>query len=85
MKSPMVQNNDYIADKDAYSDMQVLQSGGGWYVGTLYTNTEDSSFKYQEPGSRDTDYFATKEDAEKFLLRLESGDKEAIAMLRIRP
>ncbi len=60
MKSPMVTQADYIADKGRYSDLQVLQSAAGYYIGTVYENPEG----FTEPGSRDSDYFKTKEQAE---------------------
>lgn len=58
------------ANKAGYSDLRVLQSGGGWYVGTVYTDADG----FQEPGSRDTDYFPTREEAEIYLKRLEAGE-----------
>lgn len=45
------------------SNFMVLKSGGGYYVGTLYNNDEG----WQEPNSRETDYFDTKEEAERAL------------------
>lgn len=36
MKSPLITNMPYIKDKHLYSDMQVLKSGAGYYIGTLY-------------------------------------------------
>lgn len=62
MKSPMIVNAGYITEgeKGNYTELQVLQSGAGFYVGTLYNNPEG----YQEPGSRDSDYFRTREEAE---------------------
>lgn len=63
MKSPMVESLDYITDKNRYTDLMVLQSGAGYYIGTLYNNPDG----YQEPGSRDSDYFATQEEAEQAL------------------
>ena len=51
-----------------YSDLMVLRSGAGWYVGTLHTDPEEG---FTEPGSRDTTYFATVEIAEKVLAIME--------------
>lgn len=48
------------AERARYSDLQVLKSAAGWYVGTIYTTDEG----WQEPGSRDSDYYATKEEAD---------------------
>lgn len=69
MKSPMVTNAMYIkeAEKSGYSDMQVLSSAAGYYIGTLYTNIEEDGTRWEEPGSRDSDYFKTREDAERYL------------------
>jgi hypothetical protein len=54
-------NASYITDKERYSDMMVLQSGAGYYIGTLYSNPEG----YVEPGGRDSvEYYPTKELAE---------------------
>jgi hypothetical protein len=64
MKSPMIQNANYIENKSGYSDLQVLSSAAGYYVGTIYTDPEDG---FREPGSRDSDYFRTYEQAEKYL------------------
>lgn len=59
----MVERLDYIRDKRRYSDLMVLRSGAGWYIGTIYTNPpKDGGF--QEPGSRDSIYFATEAEAE---------------------
>ena len=66
MKSPMVQNAPYIpkSEKCCYSDLQVMKSAAGYYVGTIYTDPKDG---FKEPGSRDSDYFATQEEAEQEL------------------
>lgn len=64
MKSPMVQNQAYILNKSGYSDLQVLLSPAGYYIGTMYNNYDDNGkFLFEEPGSRDSDYFETKEEA----------------------
>lgn len=64
MKSPQIQEATYLSDieKRKYSDLQVLQSAAGWYIGTLY-----NSGGFPEPGSRDSDYFSTKAEAEHHL------------------
>jgi hypothetical protein len=74
MKSPMVQNASYIkpAEKVSYSDLQVMQSNAGYYVGTICTG-EDG---FQEPGSRDTGYFRTRKEAEAALKEIEGGGGE---------
>ena len=52
----------FAADPHNYSDLQVLQSAAGFYVGTVYGQGE-----FTEPGSRDSDYFPTSDDAADFL------------------
>lgn len=51
---------DHPEEEARYSPLQVMQSAAGWYIGTAYNN-EDG---WQEPGSRDSDYYATKEEAD---------------------
>lgn len=65
MKSPLIENAKYISEheKKLYSELQILQSNAGWYIGTVYNNPDG----FQEPGSRDSQYFLTKEDAEEFM------------------
>lgn len=83
MKSPMVQNATYLPEKTGYSDLQVMRSGGGWYVGTTYTDPKDGLV---EPGSRDSDYFGTEAEAAKFLKMLEGvGDDAAAVLTRDHP
>jgi hypothetical protein len=62
MKSPMITETGHITNKDRYSDLQVLKSRAGYYVGTVYI--EDG---FETPGSRDSDYFATQTEAEEYL------------------
>ena len=84
MKSPMIKNAGYIkeADKGNYTELQVLHSNAGYYVGTMYNNPDG----YQEPGSRDSDYFNKKEEAQAFLDQLvEAGEEVAAATLRSHP
>jgi hypothetical protein len=47
-----------------YSDLRVLRSAAGWYIGTIYQ--QDGS-----PGSRDSCYFKTEQDADFALAMLE--------------
>jgi len=66
MKSPMVTSADYISDDDKgnYTELRVLQSAAGFYIGTLYQNRDDAGkLLYESPGSRDSDYFPTRESA----------------------
>lgn len=77
MKSVMIQSASYIdeEEKSKYSDLKVLKSGAGWYVGTTFSNSEDiPGTTFEEPGSRDSDYFATEQAATDFLKRLEAGE-----------
>lgn len=62
MKSPMINNADFIQNKDGYSALKVMKSAAGWYVGTTYTENGIT-----EPGSRDSDYFGSREEAEHYL------------------
>lgn len=77
MKSPMVQNASYIEDKGNYSELQVMRSGAGYYVGTIYTGADG----FQEPGSRDSGYFPTEKDAQLYLDMIKGG----IATTRMNP
>lgn len=77
MKSPMVTNGSYIKDKGNYTDLQVLRSGAGYYIGTLYNNPDG----FQEPGSRDSDYFETEEQAKGYLDTLEQTDDDIAAIV----
>lgn len=71
MKSPQIEFANYIDkdEKELYSDLQVLRSNAGFYIGTIYNNPEG----YQEPGSRDSGYYPTREEAQK---ALDSGNWE---------
>lgn len=61
MRSPMVASLTDKEDEARYTDLQVLQSAAGWYIGTMYNNPEG----YTEPGSRDSyDYYPTQEAAQ---------------------
>lgn len=54
-KSSLIEHATYVTDKDSYTPLQVLKSAAGYYIGTLYNNSDG----YQEPGSRDSEYFPT--------------------------
>ena len=82
MKSPMIEQADYIAAEDKppnYSEMQVCQSAAGYYVGTIYHDLETG---LHEPGSRDTGYFVSYEAALAKLRQIEAGD---LTGLRLTP
>jgi hypothetical protein len=80
MKSPMLENIG-VEDPKNYSDLQILHSPSGYYIGTIYNDPDG----FQEPGSRDSDYFKTQGEAEKFLSLLEDGCQAAINKLRMYP
>ncbi len=79
MKSPMIQQGGFIPkeERPRYTEMQVMKSNAGYYVGTYYNNPDG----YQEPGSRDSGYFATAEEAEQELKEIIAGN----AMTRMTP
>lgn len=69
----MVESAAYIADKANYTDMQVLQSPAGYYIGTMYEEKDNAgSVVGGDFGSRDSEYFATREAAEQQLKILEN-------------
>ena len=75
MKSPTVSSADYISEpeKSRYSDLKVMSSAAGYYVGTTYENFDDEGvFEFSEPGSRDSGYFRTKEEAEACLATMKA-------------
>ncbi len=55
-----------------YSHLQVLRSAAGYYIGTLWHGDG-----YTEPGSRDSEYFATEPEAQKILDYIDAtGDRD---------
>lgn len=87
MQSPMIATADYIAaeEKGRYSELQVLQSGAGWYIGTLYY---EPGSKFGEPGSRDSGYFPTQEAAEQALASLttkSAAGEDVTSLVRMNP
>lgn len=61
-------------EESKYSDLQVLQSAAGFYLGTIY-NEETALGEFSEPGSRDTNYLPSHEIATKVLETLEECNK----------
>jgi len=61
VKSAQIEKHPFLSDEEKakYSDLQVLRSQAGWYVGTLY---EDGT-----PGSRDSGYCKSWESADRLL------------------
>lgn len=78
MKSPQVKL--YCADPENYSDLKVLSSNAGYYIGTVYTSPEG----FNEPGSRDSHYFPDKASATLYLEQVESSENP-IPLLRMCP
>ena len=77
----MIEKAPYIEDKGSYSELQVMHSNAGYYIGTIYTDP-----KYgEEPGSRDSEYFKTEKDAQLFLEEIEKSNLVCIASLRDHP
>lgn len=54
-------------DQGFYGPYMVLCSAAGYYVGTQYHVVKNGVELYREPGSRESDYFRTKEAAEAYL------------------
>ena len=57
MRSPLTE---HLPDAANYSDLGVMRSNAGWYIGTYY---RDPRYGWAEPGSRDSQYYATSEEA----------------------
>lgn len=87
MKSPMVTNADYIKDKSGYTDLQVLKSAAGYFIGTLFEERDDTGkVVFVDMGSRDSDYFKTEKEAKAYLKTIESsGEGVAEMVLRNHP
>ncbi len=52
----------------AYSDVKVMRSAAGYYIGTSFTHNETSDCAgLTEPGSRESEYFGTREAAQSAL------------------
>lgn len=76
MRSPMIEEATYITaeDKLRYTDLRVLRSNAGYYIGTLYQHkNEAGDVQWEEPGSRDSDYFATEAAAQAELELIEAA------------
>lgn len=50
--------------RENFSELQVLQSAAGYFIGRLYW---DEEFSFWDMGSRESDYFPTQEAAHKAL------------------
>lgn len=60
----------YGFDSREYSDLKVMRSAAGWYVGTEVAEGEDQGM----PGSRDSYYCGSYEEAFNLLQRFEKGN-----------
>lgn len=80
MKSKLAEQCDPNPD-GRYTELLVLQSNAGYYIGTLFIGSDG----FVEPGSRDSEYFDTREEAQKYLQWLEAADKPVLPPLRERP
>ena len=56
-------------DHEYYSDLKVMKSGAGYYIGTSF----DHPAGWSEPGTRDSRYFRTEEEATEELKAMEAG------------
>ncbi|WP_262421522.1 hypothetical protein [Paraburkholderia sp. UCT31] len=74
MNSEQVKKADYVSDEDKgrYSPLKVMQSAAGYYVGTSYRNP----LGFNEPGSRDSEYFPTHAAATLELDRINAGGQQ---------
>ena len=94
MQSPQVQNvigttqaiqfESPKAVRGGYSDLQVLSSAAGYYIGTRYEEFDENDQRvWIEPGSRDSGYFLSEEQAADALKGLEDGTQ--VVALRLTP
>ena len=77
MKSPMAATAEALEPSETgYSELRVLHSMAGYYVGTVYIDPETG---VEEPGTRDSEYFPRKQEAEAFLREITaSGDSSGL-------
>lgn len=70
------------SERRKYSELKVCRSPAGYFVGTSFTTDEG----YEEPGSRDSIYFQSIQEAERTLKRLESGEIDYTSpIMRLNP
>lgn len=84
MKSQMIEKSAVIPqeDKGSYTELQVLHSAAGYYVGTLFEEKDaDGNVTWQEPGSRDSGYFKKESQAQAFLATLQSTSEDIVAIV----
>ena len=64
---------------NGYSELMVCVSAAGYYLGTMYTDPDSTeSDVFEEPGSRETDYFLIKDEANLALKMWQQGHKPGI-------
>lgn len=61
MNRKEVQNID--SDSGYYGPLQICHSNAGYYIGRMFYDYQG----YTEPGSRESDYFSSEEEAKKAL------------------
>lgn len=69
MKSKQIVTND---DYNAYGDLLPMCSAEGWYVGSFYHGMGSEGEMIYTPGTRDSDYYKTFEEAQQHLDSLEA-------------
>ncbi len=88
MRSPMVEKAAFVQpeEKGRYSELMVLQSSAGFYIGTLYRHYDaNGNPTWTEPGSRDSAYFGTEATARTALEQLQGLPELEPALLRQHP
>ena len=88
MQSPMIALNPAListnlthesAVRGDYGPLEVLQSAAGFYIGTRWQEKDaQGRVVWEEPGSRDSGYFASREAAERELRQIEGGDLSCV-------
>lgn len=61
MKGYLASKAEGLETEGTYSDLKVMKSNAGWYIGTTFIYKEDGR---EEPGSRESEYFPNKEMAQ---------------------
>jgi hypothetical protein len=84
----MIENAEYIKDKSGYTELMVLSSAAGYYVGTMFNEVDVTGrlVFHEQVMTRDSGYYRTEQEAVRFLASLQIvGDDCADAMLRKHP
>ena len=56
--------SNYPSPVGEYSDLKVMESAAGWYIGTTFHHTSGDYAGLVEPGSRESGYYRSKVEAE---------------------